>query len=162
METILDVAKRSGAEAIHPGYGFLSENAAFSQACKDSGVVFIGPPAEAITAMGEKTAARRVAVAAGVVRAQIGHQVSQSEELGEHVEQLEQSYDEFHRQRELSAAEEQLPSADEIGEAAEEFLKTLGEDGPAAPTPEASTDPDANAPDDGPDAAASGDATPTE
>lgn len=104
----------------------------------------------------------QLAVAAGVVRAQIGHQVSQSVELGEHVEQLEQSYDEFHRQRELSAAEEQLPSADEIGEAAEEFLKTLGEDGPAAPTPEASTDPDANAPDDGPDAAASGDATPTE
>jgi len=66
MDTILEVAKRSGADAIHPGYGFLSENAAFAAACKDAGVVFIGPPAEAITAMGEKTAARRVAVDAGV------------------------------------------------------------------------------------------------
>ena len=66
METILDVAKRSGAEAIHPGYGFLSENAAFAKACKDAGVVFIGPSAEAITLMGEKTSARRVAVDAGV------------------------------------------------------------------------------------------------
>jgi acetyl-CoA carboxylase, biotin carboxylase subunit len=66
MDVILDVAKRSGADAIHPGYGFLSENAGFAQACKDAGVVFIGPSAEAITAMGEKTAARRVAVAAGV------------------------------------------------------------------------------------------------
>ncbi len=66
METILEVARRTGAQAIHPGYGFLSENAAFAQACKDEGVVFIGPPAQAITAMGEKTSARRVAVAAGV------------------------------------------------------------------------------------------------
>ena len=66
IETILDVAKRSEAEAIHPGYGFLSENAAFAEACKDAGVVFIGPPAEAITLMGEKTSARRVAVDAGV------------------------------------------------------------------------------------------------
>ena len=66
MDTILDVARKSGAEAIHPGYGFLSENAAFAKACKDAGVVFIGPSAEAITAMGEKTAARRVAVDAGV------------------------------------------------------------------------------------------------
>ena len=66
MDTILEVARRTGAQAIHPGYGFLSENAAFAQACKDAGIVFIGPPAEAITAMGEKTAARRVAVEAGV------------------------------------------------------------------------------------------------
>ncbi len=66
METILEVAKRAGAEAIHPGYGFLSENAAFAKACKDAGVVFIGPGEAAITAMGEKTSARRVAVEAGV------------------------------------------------------------------------------------------------
>ncbi len=66
MSTILEVAKRSGADAIHPGYGFLSENAGFAKACADQGIVFIGPPAEAIAAMGEKTAARRVAVEAGV------------------------------------------------------------------------------------------------
>ena len=66
MDTIIGVAKRAGADAIHPGYGFLSENAAFATACKDAGLVFIGPPAEAITAMGEKTSARRVAVLAGV------------------------------------------------------------------------------------------------
>jgi acetyl-CoA carboxylase biotin carboxylase subunit len=66
IDRILDVAKRSGADAIHPGYGFLSENAGFAQACADAGVVFIGPPPSAITAMGEKTAARRVAVEAGV------------------------------------------------------------------------------------------------
>jgi acetyl-CoA carboxylase biotin carboxylase subunit len=66
MDKILEVAKRSSAEAIHPGYGFLSENAAFAKACLEAGVVFIGPPAAAITAMGEKTAARRVAVEAGI------------------------------------------------------------------------------------------------
>ena len=56
-ERILDVAKRTGAEAIHPGYGFLSENADFAEACEKAGVVFIGPPAPAIRAMGSKSAA---------------------------------------------------------------------------------------------------------
>src|SRR3954471_20725177 len=50
-EAILDAARRTGAEAIHPGYGFLSENAAFAEACAAAGVVFIGPPASAIRAM---------------------------------------------------------------------------------------------------------------
>jgi acetyl-CoA/propionyl-CoA carboxylase, biotin carboxylase, biotin carboxyl carrier protein len=63
---ILDVAARAGAEAIHPGYGFLAENAPFAQACEDAGVVFIGPPASAIEAMGSKTRARELMQAAGV------------------------------------------------------------------------------------------------
>ena len=57
-DTILDVAKRSGADAIHPGYGFLSENAGFADACEAAGVIFIGPTADAIRAMGLKDAAK--------------------------------------------------------------------------------------------------------
>src|SRR5438309_5687306 len=66
IEKILDVAKRSGAEAIHPGYGFLSENAAFVEACDNARVKFIGPPATAMRMIGSKTSARRSMEAAGV------------------------------------------------------------------------------------------------
>jgi 3-methylcrotonyl-CoA carboxylase alpha subunit len=65
-ERILEVAKRTGAEAIHPGYGFLSENEEFAEACEKAGIVFIGPPASAIRAMGSKSAAKTLMEAAGV------------------------------------------------------------------------------------------------
>jgi acetyl-CoA carboxylase biotin carboxylase subunit len=63
---VLDVARRSGADAIHPGYGFLSEKAEFARACDEAGVIFIGPPASAIDAMGDKTRARQKMQEAGV------------------------------------------------------------------------------------------------
>ena len=65
-DRILGAAKTTGAEAIHPGYGFLSENAAFARACAEQHIVFIGPPAPAIEAMGSKSAAKRIMEAAGV------------------------------------------------------------------------------------------------
>jgi acetyl-CoA carboxylase biotin carboxylase subunit len=66
VERILDAARRTGADAVHPGYGFLSENWRFAEACTRAGLTFIGPPAEAIRAMGDKTEARRLMAAAGV------------------------------------------------------------------------------------------------
>jgi acetyl-CoA carboxylase biotin carboxylase subunit len=66
MDRILAAAKKSGAEAIHPGYGFLAENARFAQRCKDEGVVFIGPSPEVIDQMGDKVKARQIMNAAGV------------------------------------------------------------------------------------------------
>src|SRR5207247_9773993 len=63
---VITAAKNSGGQAVHPGYGFLSERAAFADACKDAGLVFVGPPASAIRAMGDKTEARRRMQAAGV------------------------------------------------------------------------------------------------
>jgi len=65
IDRILDAARKHGAEAIHPGYGFLSENADFAAACEDAGLVFIGPSATSIRALGSKTEARRHAMAAG-------------------------------------------------------------------------------------------------
>ena len=62
---IIDAARRHGVDAIHPGYGFLSENAEFAAACEDAGIVFIGPHSAAIRKMGSKTGARQIAVAAG-------------------------------------------------------------------------------------------------
>jgi acetyl-CoA/propionyl-CoA carboxylase, biotin carboxylase, biotin carboxyl carrier protein len=63
---IIDTAKEAGVEAIHPGYGFLAENADFARACAEAGIVFIGPPPEAIDAMGSKTKAREIMAKAGV------------------------------------------------------------------------------------------------
>src|SRR6058998_2529913 len=63
---LIAAAKDTGCQAIHPGYGFLSERAAFADACKDAGLVFVGPPASAIRAMGDKTEARRRMLAAGL------------------------------------------------------------------------------------------------
>jgi acetyl-CoA carboxylase biotin carboxylase subunit len=66
IDKIIEVAKRSGADAIHPGYGFLSERPAMARACKEAGITFIGPSEHAIVQMGEKTLARRTMIAAGV------------------------------------------------------------------------------------------------
>ncbi len=66
IDRILEAARRSGAEAIHPGYGFLAENADFSQACRDSGIAFVGPPPQAMRDLGLKTEARKLMRAAGV------------------------------------------------------------------------------------------------
>src|SRR5215468_9889215 len=65
-ERIVAAARACGAQAIHPGYGFLSENADFAQACEEAGIVFIGPPAAAIRAMGSKSAAKDIMAEAGV------------------------------------------------------------------------------------------------
>ncbi|WP_420029853.1 biotin carboxylase N-terminal domain-containing protein [Pseudomonas putida] len=65
QKAIIELAKASGAEAIHPGYGLLSENAEFAQAVQDAGLVWIGPSASAITLLGNKVAARNVAREAG-------------------------------------------------------------------------------------------------
>jgi acetyl/propionyl-CoA carboxylase alpha subunit len=66
LEKVMRAVEKSGADAVHPGYGFLSENAAFAARCAEQGVTFIGPSAEAIEALGSKTHARRIAIDAGV------------------------------------------------------------------------------------------------
>ena len=66
IERVIDAAKRTGATLVHPGYGFLAENEDFAQACADAGLTFVGPSIRAIELMGSKTAARQVAIKAGV------------------------------------------------------------------------------------------------
>src|SRR3954453_504532 len=66
IERVLEAAARTGAQAIHPGYGFLSENVDFARACEEAGIVFIGPPVAAIEAMGDKIRAKQTVMAAGV------------------------------------------------------------------------------------------------
>ncbi len=75
---IIDLARRVGADAVHPGYGFLSENAAFAQACVDAGLIFVGPPASAIRAMGSKSASKTAMAAVGVPVAPGYHGTDQS------------------------------------------------------------------------------------
>jgi acetyl-CoA/propionyl-CoA/long-chain acyl-CoA carboxylase, biotin carboxylase, biotin carboxyl carrier protein len=90
VDRILDAAQRSGAQAVHPGYGFLAENAAFAQAVEDAGLVWVGPPSAAIELMGNKTAARTVMQEAGVPiipgtterLASVGELLTLGEEIG--------------------------------------------------------------------------------
>ena len=68
VDRIIEAARQAGAQAIHPGYGFLAENADFAEACEEAGIVFVGPPASAIDAMGDKIRSKRLAQEAGVSR----------------------------------------------------------------------------------------------
>ena len=81
QDRIIAVAKQTGAEMIHPGYGFLSENAAFAQALANEGIEFIGPPASAITSMGSKSASKEIMIAANVPCVPGYHGADQSPEL---------------------------------------------------------------------------------
>ena len=74
IDAIVDAARKTGSDAIHPGYGFLSENAEFARACQQAGITFIGPPADVIAAMGSKIEAKR--------RMQTGRRAAAAEHRG--------------------------------------------------------------------------------
>ncbi|MDH3767436.1 MAG: hypothetical protein OES99_03165, partial [Gammaproteobacteria bacterium] len=80
ISTILDAARQTGARAIHPGYGFLSENADFAQACQQAGVIFIGPTPDTIARMGSKAAAKKLMESAGVPTIPGYHGTDQSDD----------------------------------------------------------------------------------
>ena len=84
IEAILGAAKSSGADAVHPGYGFLSENAEFAEACAAAGLIFVGPPAAAIRAMGLKDRAKALMEKAGVLVVPGYHGADQSDERLKH------------------------------------------------------------------------------
>ncbi len=83
VKALLGAAEETGSEAIHPGYGFLSENARFAAACQDAGITFIGPPAEAIEKMGNKSAARGIAMGARVPVVPGSEKINSADEAAE-------------------------------------------------------------------------------
>ena len=85
VERLIEAARETGADAIHPGYGFLSESARFAEACAEAGITFVGPRAGAIAAMGDKAAARRLAGKAGVPVVPGGEAPASGERVGEEI-----------------------------------------------------------------------------
>ena len=85
VERLIEAARETGADAIHPGYGFLSESARFAEACGEAGITFVGPPAGAIAAMGDKAAARRLAGKAGVPVVPGGEASANGERVAEEI-----------------------------------------------------------------------------
>lgn len=88
IEAILEAARETGADAIHPGYGFLSENASFAAACEDAGLTYVGPSSEAIEKMGDKSAARRIARNADVPVVPGSEEISSADEAAEAAEEI--------------------------------------------------------------------------
>lgn len=88
IEALIEAAKETGAEAVHPGYGFLAENASFAAACEEAGLKFVGPPAEAIEKMGDKSAARRIAQEADVPVVPGSEETTSADEAVETAEEI--------------------------------------------------------------------------